>query len=126
MLCAVVYLLEKPICDESYWISTEEDLSDSLFITQTHSRVIAVVVISIIALIAVSVTIFVFLQYRSHGRCVIRMGKSSSILVDGGGVVEYTSLAGKEPALFSAEDGLRSGTYNSTVDDKNYLSYDSD
>lgn len=109
------------MCDLSYIHVTATSPQPSS--KESHRSFILFTVITAVSLVVIAVVIFVFLQYRSNGHCSISSG-SGALLVDGGGVIEYTSLAGKETTLFSAEDGLLANGFDR--DEKNYLDYDSD
>ena len=73
------------------------------------TRFITVVVIAILGAIVLYLVTFLALQYRSHGRCVWQTS-NSSLLVDGSGTIEYSSLTDKDTDTLFASDGYGSKT----------------
>lgn len=90
---------------------------------QDHKNFLVLAVGGILGSVAFFVLMFMFLQYRSHGRCVWETS-SSAILVDGNGFVQYSSLTDKDTdTLFEADDGFK-GKFTQFGDNTNRRPYD--
>lgn len=82
-----------PICDKPS--SFQPPPSSTISISVSHEYFVIVVVMAILSSVVLYIIIFLALQYRSHGRCLWRT-YSSTLFVDGGGIIEYSSLTDKD------------------------------
>lgn len=73
----------------------ETTMAEQVGLDASHQRLVVVAVVGVVSAIALFGIIFSVLQYRSHGRCAWQTS-SSTLFIDGGGVVEYSSLTDKD------------------------------
>jgi len=105
-VCCDCSVSGQPKCDNLNEIELTTTKSERK--AEVHgTRFITVVVIAILGAIVLYLVTFLSLQYRSHGRCVWQ-SSGSSMLVDGNGSVEYSSLTDKDTDTLFASDGYGS------------------
>ncbi|XP_067939674.1 furin-like [Watersipora subatra] len=104
-ICCDCSIPDSPRCNEGDRTST----TTSTVVPKSESStrtLVFIAVIGIFASIALYIVVFVTLQYRSYGRCAWQTS-SSTLLIDGGGIIEYSSLTDKDDNVhFSADDQM--------------------
>lgn len=114
-----IFFSGDPVCDSPF-VDNPVDLSHKPRSPPHTGRFIMYTVLAVVALVVISVTIFLGLQYFTLGRCAIR-SSTSNLLVDGNGVVKYSSLTDKDnEGLMSEDETPRANSK------KSYITYDSD